>query len=37
VTVFTDKLEVGGTDVALLTEELAEIYITPALNAMARC
>ena len=27
--VLTDKLEVGRTDVALLTEELIEIYSTP--------
>ena len=27
--VLTDKTEVGRTDVALLTEELAEIYSTP--------
>ena len=29
MTVLTDKLEVGQTDVALLVEELAEIYSTP--------
>ena len=29
MTVLTDKPEVGRTDVALLTEELAEIYSTP--------
>ena len=29
MTVLTDKLEVGRTDVALLAEELAEIYSTP--------
>ena len=27
--VLTDKLEVGQTDVALLAEELTEIYSTP--------
>ena len=27
--VLTDKLEVGWTDVALLVEELTEIYTTP--------
>ena len=29
MTVLTDKPEVGQTDAALLTEELAEIYSTP--------
>ena len=29
MTVLTDKQEVGRTDVALLAEELAEIYCTP--------
>ena len=29
MTVLTDKPEVGWTDVALLTKELAEIYYTP--------
>ena len=29
MTVFTDKLEVGWTDAALLVEELTEIYSTP--------
>ena len=29
MTVLTDKPEVGQTDVALLTEELIEIYSTP--------
>ena len=29
MTVLIDKLEVGWTDVALLVEELIEIYITP--------
>ena len=29
MTVLTDKPEVGRTDVALLAEELAEIYSTP--------
>ena len=29
MTVLTDKLEVGRTDVALLGEELVEIYSTP--------
>ena len=29
MTVFIDKLEVGRTDVALLVEELVEIYTTP--------
>ena len=30
MTVLTDKPEVGRTDVALLVEELTEIYTTPA-------
>ena len=29
MTVVIDKLEVGQTDLALLVEELAEIYTTP--------
>ena len=29
MTVLTDKLEVGRTDVALLVEELIKIYSTP--------
>ena len=29
MTVLTDKPEVGQTDAALLTEELAQIYSTP--------
>ena len=29
MTVLTDKLEVGRTDVALLAKELTEIYSTP--------
>ena len=29
MTVLTDKLEVGWTDVALLVEELIEIYTAP--------
>ena len=29
MTILTDKLEVGWTIVALLAEELAEIYSTP--------
>ena len=29
MTVLTDKLKVGQTDVALLVEELIEIYTTP--------
>ena len=29
MTVLTDKLEVDQTDVALLVEELSEIYSTP--------
>ena len=29
MTVLTDKLKVGRTDVALLVEELTEIYTTP--------
>ena len=29
MTVLTDKLEVGQTDVDLLAEELTEIYSTP--------
>ena len=32
MTVLIDKQEVGRTDAALLTEELAEIYSTPTPN-----
>ena len=32
MTVLIDKPEVGRTDVALIVEELAEIYITPTLR-----
>ena len=32
MTVLIDKPEVGWTDVALLVEELAEIYSTPTPN-----
>ena len=36
MTVLTDKPEVGWTDAALLTEELAEIYSTPIPKGVAR-
>ena len=29
MTTFTNKLEVGSTDIALLVEKLDEIYLTP--------